>query len=224
MLKYVFLCLTVLLIPIAGVFAADTKDTPPTITWEKTLEAAVTKAKTEGKPILLDFFAPTWTGCKTLGTVTYQNIAVIDYISKYFVPLQINVQSGSDLLGKYRAFWTPTIVILDSFATEYYRFNGFLPPDEFIPQLQFGLGMMSLEKQDYKAASSQLKLVVDKYPKSSIAPEAQYWVGVSEYKATHNVDALLNAWRKIKKDYPNTIWAKKVSFVNEWYFGKASDA
>ena len=147
--------------------------------------------------------------------MTYPDAAVIDYINKNFIPLQINVQSDSDLLVKYRAFWTPTIIILDSQGTEYYRFNGFLPPDEFIPQLQFGLGMMSLQKQDFKTASTQLKLVVEKHPKSDIAPEAQYWFGVSEYKSAHNVDALLNAWKRLKKDYPNSIWAKKVSFVKE---------
>ncbi|MEP9412623.1 MAG: thioredoxin family protein [Candidatus Brocadia sp.] len=147
--------------------------------------------------------------------MTYPDAAVTDFISKNFIPLQINVQSDSDLPGKYRAFWTPTIVILDSMGTEYYRFYGFLPPDEFIPQLQFGLGFMSLQKQDYKSAGNQLKLVVEKYFKSDVAPEAQYWLGVAEYKASRNVDSLLNAWRKLKKDYPNNIWAKKVSFVKD---------
>lgn len=150
-----------------------------------------------------------------MGTVTYPDATVVDYVNKNFIPVQINVQSSSELLSKYRVFWTPTIVILDSLGTEYYRFYGFLPPDEFVPQLQFGLGFMSLEKHDYKNASAQLKSVVDKYPMSDAAPEAQYWLGVSEYKAAHNVDALLNAWRKIKKDYPSSIWAKKVSFVKD---------
>lgn len=147
--------------------------------------------------------------------MTYPDARVGGYISKNFIPLQINIQSSSGLAGKYRTFWTPTLIILDSLGTEYYRFSGFLPPDEFIPQLQFGLGFMSLEKQDYKSASARLKLVVDKYPGSDIAPEAQYWFGVSEYKATHSVDALLNAWKKIKTDYPGSIWAKKVSFVKD---------
>ena len=145
--------------------------------------------------------------------MTYPDATVADYINKNFIPLQINVQINSEIAGKYRVFWTPTILVLDSNGTEYYRFNGFLPPDEFIPQLEFGLGMMALEKQDYKTASAHLKSVVEKYPKSNIAPEAQYWLGVSEYKAAHNVEALLNAWRKLKKDYPDSIWAKKVSFV-----------
>ena len=219
MLKYALIGLAIfLVVPLTKILAADTKDAPPTITWEKTFEGATTKAKSAGKPILLDFFSPAWTGCKTLGAVTYPDATVIDYINKNFIPLQVNVQSGSDLLGKYRAFWTPTIIILDSQGTEYYRFNGFLPPDEFIPQLQFGLGFMSLEKQDYKVASSQFKALVDKYPKSDIAPEAQYWFGVSEYKSAHNLDALLNAWKKLRKDYPNSIWAKKVAFIKEWLF------
>ncbi len=147
--------------------------------------------------------------------MTYPDAAVINYINSNFVPLQINVQSNTDLAGKHRVFWTPTIIILDSSVTEYYRFNGFLPPEEFIPQLGFGLGKMFLEKQNHKAASIQLKSVVDKYPGSDIAPEAQYWFAVSEYKAAHNADALLNGWKKLKKDYPNSIWAKKVAYVKE---------
>ncbi|MBV6519848.1 MAG: thioredoxin family protein [Candidatus Brocadia sp.] len=147
--------------------------------------------------------------------MTYPDAAVREFINKNFIPLQINVQSGSDLPGKYRAFWTPTILVLDSLGTEYYRFNGFLPPEEFLPQLHFGLAFMALERQDYKTASAQLKATVDRYPRSDIAPEAQYWYGVSEYKGSHNVDALLQAWRKIRKDYPQSIWAKKVSFVKD---------
>lgn len=38
-------------------------------------------------------------------TLTYPDAAVADYGSKNFIPLQINMQSGSDLAVKYRAFW-----------------------------------------------------------------------------------------------------------------------
>lgn len=148
-----------------------------------------------------------------MGAVTYPNTSVTHYVIKNFIPLQISTQSGSDLLNKYRIFWTPTILVLDAQGTEYYRIDGFLPSDEFIPQLKFGLGKMALEKHDYKKASNELKSIVDKYSKSDIAPAAQYWFGVSEYKATHNVDSLISAWRKIVEDYPNSIWADKVSFA-----------
>jgi hypothetical protein len=59
MLKYVIPCLTLLVVPLTVTLAADTKNAPTAITWEKTLDDAVAKAKKAGKPILLDFFAPT---------------------------------------------------------------------------------------------------------------------------------------------------------------------
>ena len=146
-----------------------------------------------------------------MDTVTYPNQSVVDYINKNFIPVRFNVQTNADVKNKYRILWAPTILVLDSHGIEYYRFNGFLPPDEFIPQLEFGLGKMALEKQDIKTASAQLKMVVDKYPKSDIAPEAQYWVGVIEYQITHDVNAEVKAWKKIKEYYPHSIWAKKIS-------------
>ncbi|GAN32403.1 MAG: hypothetical protein DYG83_17290 [Candidatus Brocadia sp. AMX2] len=59
MLKYVLPCLILFVAPLAVSLAAETKNIPPSIVWEKTLEDAITKAKTMGKPVLLDFFAPT---------------------------------------------------------------------------------------------------------------------------------------------------------------------
>ena len=59
MLKYILLVLAVSVVPLTKSFAADTKETLPTIVWDKTFEDATAKAKTTGKPILLDFFAPT---------------------------------------------------------------------------------------------------------------------------------------------------------------------
>lgn len=59
MLKYVLPCLILLVAPLTVTLAADTKNAPPAIVWEKTFDDAVTKAKTAGNPILLDFFAPT---------------------------------------------------------------------------------------------------------------------------------------------------------------------
>ena len=146
-----------------------------------------------------------------MDTVTYPNQSVVDYITKNFVPVRYNAQTSTDARSKYRVLWAPTILVLDSHGTEYYRFNGFLPPDEFIPQLEFGLARMALEKQDIKTAGTQMKMVVEKYPKSDIAPEAQYWVGVIAYQLTHDLNDEINEWKKITERYPNSIWAKKVS-------------
>ncbi len=60
MLEYTMSFLTVFaMIPLAATVIADVKKDMPAISWENTFENAVTKAKTAGKPILLDFFSPT---------------------------------------------------------------------------------------------------------------------------------------------------------------------
>ena len=59
MFKYVLIGFAIISsVPITKIFAADIKDAPTTIAWEKTFEDATTKAKSAGKPILLDFFSP----------------------------------------------------------------------------------------------------------------------------------------------------------------------
>lgn len=148
--------------------------------------------------------------------MTYPHPTVINYINKNFIPVRYNIQTNPDIKNKYRILWAPTVIILDSNGIDYYRFNGFLPPDEFIPQLEFGIAKMALEKQDLKAARKQFASVVEKHPKSDIAPEAQYWVGVVDFQLTNDVSTEINAWEKIRENYPNSIWARKVSGAISW--------
>ncbi|MGQ3684395.1 MAG: tetratricopeptide repeat protein [Candidatus Loosdrechtia sp.] len=143
--------------------------------------------------------------------MTYPNPVVIDYIKKYFIPVRSNIQTSPDIKNTYRLLWAPTVIVMDSNGVDYYRFNGFLPPDEFIPQLKFGLAKMSLEKRDLKTAREQFTNVVEKYPESDIAPEAQYWIGVIDFQLTNDVNAEISAWKKILEKYPDSIWARKVS-------------
>ena len=59
MVRYAVSCLTLITVSLPVTLAADTKDAPPAIAWEKSLDDAVVKAKAEHKNILLDFFVPT---------------------------------------------------------------------------------------------------------------------------------------------------------------------
>ncbi len=67
-----------------------------------------------------------------------------------------------------------------------------------LPQLEYGLGKLTFKMQDLKNEEFQLKLVVVKYHKSNIAPEAQHGYVVTEVKITNNVSVEVNALRKIK--------------------------
>ncbi len=112
---------------------------------------------------------------------------------------------------KYNAQWTPTILILDPAGQERHRIEGFLPADDFLAQLGLGAGHSAFARGDFAAAEKHFRTVLDQYGESEMAPEAQYWAGVSRYKATGDPAALKETARAFAERYTNTTWAKKAS-------------
>ena len=51
--------------------------------------------------------------------------------------------------------------------------------------------------------------ILERYPNSQAAPEALYWEGVSNYKATNDHTVLGQLPDQFKQRYPDGIWALK---------------
>jgi hypothetical protein len=149
-----------------------------------------------------------------LDTVTYPEQSVIDTITTYCVPLQINTQDGSGtaVVEGYRQVWTPDVRVLAADGFELYRWNGYLPPFEFIPQLLVALGQAYLRLHDEARAAVLYEDVLARFPTSAAAPEAQYYLGVSRYKASHQGADLATGWQRLQTRYPESIWRTKQSF------------
>ena len=107
--------------------------------------------------------------------------------------------------------WTPTLIIADSNGTERYRFEGYLPVEEFLPQLEFGLGKVAFANEKWDEAERRFRTIVERYPNSDVAPEALYWAGVAKYKGTGDAAALNDTAKAFKSKYADTAWAKKAS-------------
>ena len=60
-------------------------------------------------------------------------------------------------------------------------------------------------------AQQIFEAIVRDLPQTDAAPEAQYWAGVSRYKATGNGDALKATAEAFKQRYGDTTWGKKAS-------------
>jgi len=56
--------------------------------------------------------------------------------------------------------------------------------------------------------------VTDRYPATDAAPEAQYWTGVSRYRATNDAQALKDTAHAFGARYQESTWAKKASVWN----------
>ena len=150
-----------------------------------------------------------------MDTVTYPEARVISFISQNFIPVKCHVGENKTLSQRFNIHWTPTLVMMDAQGTVHHSITGFVPPEEFVAQLEFALAKASFNKGDFQAALSGFNGIIEKYPKSLVAPEALYWSAVSEYKGTGRRDALMSGWKRLLKEYPDSEWAKKVGFIEE---------
>jgi hypothetical protein len=132
-----------------------------------------------------------------------------------FVPVRLHVRDQAEdfrRLGKrFGAEWTPTILMLDSSGEERHRIEGFLPADDFLPQLGLGLARIHFSAGRFQEAEEQYREVRERHPDSDAAAEARYWEGVSSYKRTDDPSALAETARAFQKTYKDTPWAKKAS-------------
>ena len=112
-------------------------------------------------------------------------------------------------MSRFSVKWTPTIIILDPDGEEHHRFIGFLPPEDFIGQLILGKGKAEFNLEHFDQAIQCFQELLVRYPKTDAAPEAQYFLGVSKYKASHDPKELKSNLEILQRDYSGSEWTKK---------------
>ncbi len=149
--------------------------------------------------------------------MTYSEPAVAETIAQRFVPLQIDVtvDASKPIVQQFRQFWTPDLRVLAADGFELYRWNGYLPPFEFLPQLLAAQAQAALRTTREAEAAAIYDDVLHRFPTSAVAPEAQYFFAVSTYKQSHVADDLLENWKLLRSRYPRSIWRIKQSFAEK---------
>ena len=145
----------------------------------------------------------------------YSDAHVVEFVANNVIPVRVHVKRNKDLfqqLGeKYNAQWTPTVLMLDADGNERHRIEGFLPANEFLPQLELGAAHAAFARHDFADADRRFRAIVEKYADSDVAAEALYWAGVSRYKATGDASALKDTAHAFGSRYAQSAWAKKAS-------------
>ena len=143
-----------------------------------------------------------------MGTVSYPNEKVVEFIERHLVPIQVVVGS-QPLTAKFNVAWTPTVITLDENGNEHHRTTGFLSPDEFVPSLMLGIAKCHFDREKYAEAIATLEELLKTYPSSDSAPEAIYYRGVAQFKRSHDAEALKAIHRTLQSEYPSSEWAKR---------------
>ena len=77
--------------------------------WEKDISVALERARNEGKPVLVNFYAEWCVWCKRLESTTLRDAKVASVLDQKVVPLSLDVDAwGKELSDEYRVHELPT--------------------------------------------------------------------------------------------------------------------
>jgi len=107
------------------------------LSWETEWDSAFTRAKNEGKPVLVDFYADWCVWCKRLDSTTLNDPQVVAILQDRVIPLKLDVEGhGREPAGVHGVESLPTVVVLSANGEELGRIPGYLPPTGFLESLQ----------------------------------------------------------------------------------------
>lgn len=151
-----------------------------------------------------------------MGTVTYPNAQVADFVSEHFVAMKFNVKEPhpdfKEALGRGKVLWAPLLVFLDGRGSELRRYVGFLPPDEFLAELRLVLGLAAMTHTNFEEALGWLDGAAELFPAASAAPEALFWAAAAGYRLK-GLAEVVHRWDDLRARYPETTWARRVDVV-----------
>ena len=146
--------------------------------------------------------------------MTYPQTEVIEAIIAHAIPVQIDNSRPENnvFLHSIHSIWTPDIRILSHDGFEMARWDGFLPPSEFVARTQCALAMAFLRSKRFNEAERLYVNVLSRFSTTYAAPEAQYYLGVARYRRDPDSDELLNQWANLRSRYPSSEYRVKQSF------------
>lgn len=184
--------------------------------WMRELGPAVLRARSERKPLFVDFYAESCLGCQAMDSRTYPSPGLGALIEREFVPVKFNVKAqggeSRDLLRMTKPLFTPLLLWLDGGGTELRRATGYFPPAELEGELHLVLGLADLLHARYAQGYARFREVAARLANTHAAPEALYWAGVAAYRVDgRGMDGLDPEWDELRSRYPGSSWALRAA-------------
>jgi len=111
----------------------------PGVSWQPDTEQTLQEAVTEGKPVIIDFYADWCTPCREFEEVTFHQPELVRLAEERFVMVKVDVTKGGnpyheELLQRYEIKGVPTIIFLDAQGQERndLRLVDYMPADQFL--------------------------------------------------------------------------------------------
>lgn len=106
--------------------------------WRDNWEGALREAKENRRPLLLEVYLEGCPHCKRLDQETHPDAKVAEALNTKFVPVRLEGRQHMDIVQKFGVTGAPTTLIFSPEGEERHRFAGYLPPPEYLEQLNKG--------------------------------------------------------------------------------------
>lgn len=107
------------------------------VDWSRDLPAALERARAEGKPVLVTFYADWCVWCRKLESTTLRDNEVRAVLRDRVIPVSLDVDGdGRELSNIYRVDGLPTILMLDGSGQEIGRIPGYMSPTGFLERVE----------------------------------------------------------------------------------------
>lgn len=107
------------------------------VDWGKDLPTAIATAKSESKPVLLNFSAPGCGYCVQMESEVIPQKDVLAAIEDY-IPVKLDANTNQEAAARYDIYALPAYVIVDGNGTKLAMVDGFQPVDRFKLFLELG--------------------------------------------------------------------------------------
>ena len=116
-----------------------------------TLQAALEKAKEEGKKVFVDCYTKTCGPCKYMEKNIFPLKACGDYFNAHYVCIMVDTQEGEgiEIAKKYGVMMHPTYLILNTDGTLFCSFMGGVsrPEDDFVQKVKNQVQLAEMNRQ-----------------------------------------------------------------------------
>ncbi|MGC9326754.1 MAG: protein-disulfide reductase DsbD family protein, partial [Candidatus Hinthialibacter sp.] len=137
--KGILACVVALYLPIG----AQAPSGEGEVNWTTDLQAGLSLAEEENKPVMIDFWAEWCALCKEIDHYTFHDKTVADELNERFVNIKIdltrdNTDEAQAIIQQYQIIGLPLIVFYNSQGEllEDKRINEFVEPAEFLDHIQ----------------------------------------------------------------------------------------
>jgi thiol:disulfide interchange protein DsbD len=115
----------------------------PGVNWNPYSTELLTRARQQGKPVIIDFYADWCAPCRQLEDITLHDKQVVELANQRFVMIKVDLTTKDEqlhprLLSEYMVRGVPTVVFIDAKGQRRpgLRLVDFLPADQFFLRMK----------------------------------------------------------------------------------------